>query len=133
YTFCHFLSQKLGVSFARQNDIIYPNPKEGSSLTFSIYHAMTPLEEQELLVFVNKCRYSVLAEEYSEMEFLLRINGSDDAFFISRTVEAIREISGVMWVGELDSRVLRHPGRVFWEMPSVISPPHSLKRVKFIR
>lgn len=109
------------------------HPKDRSTLSYSVFRAVPDLKHQEFLLFVNKCRYSVLAEEFSGMEFLLRIKGEITPEECKLLVDDMRQIEGVLLVTSLDSRVLHTSPVTHWETPAVVTPTLPLRRKKIIQ
>lgn len=109
------------------------HPKDRSTLSYSVFRAVSRLKHQEYLLFVNKCRYSVLAEEFSGMEFLMRVKGEISPEECKQLVDDMRQIEGVLLVTSLDSRVLHSSPVTHWETPAIVTPTLPLRRKKIIR
>jgi hypothetical protein len=100
------INQKLEVDFAYTDELtLFENKREIG--VFSKYYYADELNHLEWTLFANKDQSAYLIPELRTMDYFLLVKGALDFVDIRATVDAIKPISEIQLVSEIDHHKLK--------------------------
>jgi len=109
YRFCWLLNQAMSCDFRRNSSLDIEMIKKGRKYYFSIYEYSPPGFFIDHYIYNNQFDGEYLLPEFRHLDFLWLIKGSDiEKEYISYLQNAIKNISGVQLITELDKSKIRN-------------------------